>query len=563
MKNNTGLVYDVRNITTFRELIEGSAELYGERTAFIFTDGSEVREITYSRAFDEIKSFTAYLRSVLPEGVKVAVTGKNSYFWAISYLTVTCGVGAVVPIDKDLRADEVEGLLETADVSAVIYSHELSDKIAGLSERYLCLDMENYEEYIEKGRELREQGDTSYEDHGVNPHAPGILLFTSGTTGVSKGVMLSQYNICSNVMGVARVLKVTPDDRALSVAPLHHTFECTAGFLFMIYNGGSIAYNSSLRRLQADLKLFRPTVMAAVPLLLNTFRNTIIRKYSQMRGGRLVLSLQRALSDVSGEKAKRQIFSVVNETFGGRLRLIVCGAAPLDTETTRDYARFGIKVYVGYGLTETSPVITVQSDFYSAPGDVGRPIPGTKVRLDDVNEEGIGELVAKGPGVMLGYYENKEGTEAVMEDGWFHTGDLAKQLPSGAYKITGRIKSMIVTPGGKKVFPEELEMFLEKSPYISECMVCGKETDSAVRITALVFPDADAVAEKLAKSGIEPGTEEFREAQKKLISDAVKAVNAGFPNYKHISDIIIREKEFEKTTTRKIKRNAPENLNEG
>ena len=375
--------------------------------------------------------------------------------------------------------------------------------------------------------------------------------------------MLSQYNICSNVMGVARVLKVTPDDRALSVAPLHHTFECTAGFLFMIYNGGSIAYNSSLRRLQADLKLFRPTVMAAVPLLLNTFRNTIIRKYSQMRGGRLVLSLQRALSDVSGEKAKRQIFSVVNETFGGRLRLIVCGAAPLDTETTRDYARFGIKVYVGYGLTETSPVITVQSDFYSAPGDVGRPIPGTKVRLDDVNEEGIGELVAKGPGVMLGYYENKEATEAVMEDGWFHTGDLAKQLPSGAYKITGRIKSMIVTPGGKKVFPEELEMFLEKSPYISECMVCGKEIDSAVRITALVFPDADAVAEKLAKSGIEPGTEEFREAQKKLISDAVKAVNADFPNYKHISDIIIREKEFEKTTTRKIKRNAPENLNEG
>ena len=185
------------------------------------------------------------------------------------------------------------------------------------------------------------------------------------------------------------------------------------------------------------------------------------------------------------------------------------------------------------------------------------------MRLDDVNEEGIGELVAKGPGVMLGYYENKEATEAVMEDGWFHTGDLAKQLPSGAYEITGRIKSMIVTPGGKKVFPEELEMFLEKSPYISECMVCGKETDSTVRITALVFPDADAVAEKLAKSGIEPGTEEFREAQKKLISDAVKAVNAGFPNYKHISDIIIREKEFEKTTTRKIKRNAPENLNEG
>lgn len=563
MKKSTGLVYDVRNITTFKSLIEGSAELYGERTAFLYSDNGEVKEITYARALENIKAFTAYLRSLLPEGAKVAVVGKNSCFWAMSYLTVACGVGTVVPIDKDLRADEIENLLETAKVSAVIYSHELTDKINGLSEDYLRIDTENFDEYVEKGEMLRAQGDRSYENHSVNPHEPSIILFTSGTTGVSKGVVLSQYNVCSNVMGVAKVLKVTPDDRALSVAPLHHTFECTAGFLFMIYSGGSIAYNSSLRRLQAELKLFSPTVMAAVPLLLNTFRNTIIRKYGQMKGGKLVLSLQRVLSDVSGEKAKRQIFSVVNDTFGGRLRLIVCGAAPLEADVYKDYARFGIKVYVGYGLTETSPVIAVQSDFYAAPGDVGRPIPGTKVRLDDVNEDGVGELVVKGPGVMLGYYENSEATEAVMEDGWFHTGDLATELPSGAYKITGRIKSMIVTPGGKKVFPEELELFLEKSPYIAECMVCGKEKDGTVKITALVFPNAEAVAENLAKSGIVPDTDEFREEQKRLISDAVKSVNAGFPTYKHISDVIIREKEFEKTTTRKIKRNAPENLSEG
>ena len=560
MRNNEMLVYNIRTVTTFKELLEGSVELYGERTAFLYTESDEaVIEVTYNEAFEQIKAFATYLRSIFPEGARIAVTGKNSYHWALTYLAVTCGVGTIIPIDKDLRADEIEGLLETAEASELVYSSELDEKMSGVKERFTCLNMANMGEYLEKGRELIAAGARDYEEHKINPHDMGIMLFTSGTTGVSKGVMLSQYNICSNIMGVLKKLKVYPEDRAFSVAPLHHTFECTAGFLAIIYGGGSIAYNSSLRKIQTELKLFRPTIMASVPLILNTFRNTIIKKYKKMKGGSAVLSIQRTLSDISGAKTRKKIFGIVNDTFGGRMRLIVCGAAPLEPETFKDYERFGIKVYIGYGLTETSPVVTVHNDFYRSPYDIGYPIVGTSVRLDDVNEEGIGELLVKGPGVMLGYYNNKEETDRVIVDGWFHTGDLAKKTEQGTYCITGRIKSMIVSPGGKKIFPEELELYLDRSPYVTESMVYESCVNDEPKITAAIFPNTEEIEAKL---GISQGSLEYEAKERELLETLVSETNKKFPNYKHIGRLVIRRTEFEKTTTKKIKRTDPKNLME-
>ncbi len=561
MKNRENLVYNTRKITTFKELFDGSAELYGERTAFCFAEGDEIINITYNEAYEQVKALSAYLRSVVPEGAKVAVSGKNSYRWAITYLAVTCGVGTIIPIDKDLRSDEIAELLKISEASAFVYSPEIAGKAEGL-ENVLCLSMDDFDGYLAKGRELIENGDRSYETHEINPHETSIILFTSGTTGVSKGVMLSQYNICSNIMGVLCKVRVYPNDVAFSVAPLHHTFECMAGFLSMIYGGAAIAYNSSLRRIQAELKMFRPTIMASVPLIMNTFRNTIIKKYGQIKGGRAVLSIQRAIAGASNDKTKRKIFSIVNDTFGGRMRLIVCGAAPLEPETYRDYERFGIKVYIGYGLTETSPVITCHNDFYRSPYDIGMPLPDTKVRLDNVNDEGIGELVVKGPQVMLGYYKNPEATREVMEDGWFHTGDLARLTERGSYQITGRIKSMIVTHSGKKVFPEELELHIERSRLVKECMVYESHADGSARIAVSVFPDAEEVAAQLAKENLSEGDAGYAERVKELVEGVVASVNKKFPNYKHITKTVIRSREFEKTTTRKIKRNAPDNLNE-
>lgn len=564
MKHNPRLVYDVPAITTFRELMDHARARYADQIAFLYRDGEEIREVTYERAYREMVAFATYLRSRVPAGSKVAVTGKNSYHWVLTYLAVTCGVGIIVPIDKDLRTDEIADLMADSEAVALVYSDEQSEKVADATGNYLALSMNDMERYLAEGQALLDGGDTSYATHHVDPHALGILLYTSGTTGVAKGVMLSQYNICFDITHILCRVHVGPEDRALSVAPLHHTYEMTAGCLCMLYSGASIAYNSSLRRLQAEMKLFRPTLMAVVPLILETFRNAVIKKYGQMKGGKTVLALQRAAADAtSSRSARKKIFSVVNDTFGGRMRLLVCGAALLPPEVFRDFERFGIQVMIGYGLTETAPVCLMHNDFYNAPDDIGYPMSGVQARLDDVNEEGVGELVVKGPNVMLGYYKNPEETSKVIDsEGWFHTGDLARLTPHGTYQIAGRAKSMIVSPGGKKIFPEELELFLSASPYIKECMVFNSGRDGNCCVTASLYPDDEAVAERLAKDGLAPGAAAYDIAERALLADVVKEVNGKFPHYKHITRTVVRHEEFVKTTTKKIRRNAPENLTE-
>lgn len=556
------LVYDVTDVTTIRELIENSASLYSERPAFLYYEDGEVKEISYARMYEEMTALSTYLRSRLPEGSKIAVTGKNSYHWALSYLAVTCGVGIVVPIDKDLRGEEIADLTEHSESVAVIYSPEQKEKVDFVNDSCLKLCMDDFDKYIEEGKKLLENGDTSYKDHKINPHALGILLYTSGTTGVAKGVMLSQYNICFDITHILRRVKVYSTDVALSIAPLHHTYEATAGLLCMLYSGVAIAYNSSLKKLQAELKIFRPTIMAVVPLILETFRNVIIKKYNKIKGGKAILSLQRMISDITGNKAGKKIFSIINETFGGRMRLLVCGAALLSPDVFRDYERFGIRVLIGYGLTETSPVSAMHSDFYNHPEDIGYAVSGVQLKLDNVNEEGVGELLIKGPNVMLGYYKNPEETARVMtEDGYFRSGDLARLTPRGTYQIAGRAKSMIVSPGGKKIFPEELELYIEKSIYAKESLVYELKEDDGNVIAAAIIPDDENVADKLLKDGIKAGTPEYREAEKALFEEIVKDVNGKFPRYKHISRVFVRHRDFEKTTTKKIKRNAEDNLN--
>lgn len=560
-KKTQNLVYEMTDVTTIRELMEYAVPLYAERPAFLQYENGQINEITYATVNEEMIALATYLRSRFPEGSKIAVTGKNSYHWALTYLAVTSGVGVIVPIDKDLRDEEIAGLINDSEAVAVMYSPEQEEKMAAVSESCAKLNMADMGKYIEEGKALLQNGDTSYKDHKINPHELGVLLYTSGTTGVAKGVMLSQYNICFDITHALRRVKVYPTDVALSIAPLHHTYETTVGLLVMLYSGVAVAYNSSLKKLQAELKIYRPTIIAAVPLILETFRNAIMKKYGKIKGGNVILSLQRVASDITGNKAGKKIFSIISQTFGGRMRLIVCGAALLSPDVFRDYERFGIKILIGYGLTETAPVSLMHSDFYSHPDDIGYPVSGVQAKLDDINEEGVGELLVKGPNVMLGYYKNPEETARVMtEDGWFRTGDLARITPRGTFQIAGRAKSMIVSPGGKKIFPEELELYIEKSRYVKESLVYEVVDDEGRRIVAAVVPDEDNTREKLEKDGFTPDTEEYSEAERKLFTQIVKDVNTKFPNYKHINKVYVRRRDFEKTTTRKIKRNAPDNL---
>jgi len=566
MNQKQKLVYDVQEILNFRELITRSAELYGERCAFIFREGKGVREITYGEVMENVKAFSTYLNSLGLGGKKIGVVGKNCYFWALSYLAVCAGTGVIVPLDKELKPEELQYVIDDSELSAVVYMPGMEEKMEALTGDFLRLAASDLPTMIAAGENMLLLGDKSYASHKVDSHGMGVLLYTSGTTGLAKGVMLSQYNICSDFIHVLRRVQVSPDERVLSVLPLHHTYECTAGFLAILYTGASIAYNDSLRRLVDDFKLFSPTIFIAVPLMLETLRNTILKKYQKIKGGRAVLALQRTASDAVGRAESplsRQIFSTVRDAFGGRLTRILSGAALLPPEVHRDLERFGFKVLIGYGLTETAPVCLMHDDFYRCPDDIGYPVSGIDVKLLDMDENGVGELCVRGPNVMLGYYKNPEETARVLENGWFRTGDLARQKENGAYQITGRKKSMIVTQNGKKIFPEELEFYLDKSPLVKESMVYGEEGEKDVLVTAVVYPDYEAVDARLLKDGITPASAEYRERVRALIMEEVKEVNEKLPSFRRIMKVVVRKTEFEKTTTRKIKRAAEENRSEG
>lgn len=559
------LVYDVRPVSTIRELLETSADEFSARPAFLVKRDGETKTITYNDAMNDVKALSTYLNSKGFEGKKIAVIGKNSYEWSLVYLAVTCGTGIIVPVDKDLKAPEITNILKFSGADAVVFSQELEEVFLGIDIDIVKYSMASLPDFIAEGNTLLENGDESYKKHSIDPFALGVLLYTSGTTGVAKGVMLSQNNICSDIVAVLKKVKVTPDDRTISVLPLHHTYECMAGFLSMLYAGASISYMSSLTHLLADLKEYKPTILIAVPLLLKTVHNAIIKKVKSIPGGSVFLTVGKTITTLSGSFSKQvasKIFGSVHQVFGGRLRMILCGAAAIDPAIFSDFKKLGFHIMCGYGLTETSPICLMHNDNSVKAGTVGFPICGSKAKIINPNEDGIGELAVKGPNVMLGYYENPEATsEAFDEEGYFRTGDLAKiDKSSGHYMITGRIKNMIVIGNGKKVFPEEIEYLLEKCEEVKECMAYGHIDEEGYATVAVnIFPDFDHLKGK----GISEENESFKKDLEAYFKNVIKEkVNRNLPAYKAVKKISLRYREFDKTTTKKIKRNSPDNLEE-
>lgn len=545
-------VYNVRDVSSIRELTETSCEMYAQNVAFLYKKGDTVHEVRYEQVGKDIRALATYFNSLGLENEKIAVTGKNSYFWSLTYMAVCSGTGVIVPIDKDLRGDEVAYLLEHAEAKAIVCSPEAVAKVTASGYKGMIISMDDLPDCIEKGSRLMYDGDTSYRDHKVDPFGLGILLYTSGTTGVSKGVMLSQHNICSNIVQVRRVFSVSENDRSLSILPLHHTFECMVD-LAIFYSGASVAYNSAVTKLKAELKIFKPTVLVCVPMVLETLHRSIMANYAKIKGGKALLAAQKTMARGLTMAGRRKLFSSIHEAVGGRLERLVVGAAAMLPNIHEDYELFGYELHVGYGLTETSPVCLLQSDHYRAVGDTGFPLTGIQCRICDANEDGIGELQVKGPNVMLGYYKNPAETAKVLNDGWFSTGDLVKKKPNGAYSITGRIKSMIVLPNGKKVFPEEQETFIDRSPLVKDSMVFLTEKGDKPLLAVSIYPDWDALNAEAEKRGV---------TAKEVMTGVVAEVNKLFPSYKYIGKVIIRENEFIKTTTSKIKRNEPENRTE-
>ena len=535
-------VYNIRDISSIRDMVETSCELFADNPAFLSRDGETVYVKTYTEVGEDIRALAAELTARGMRGEKIAVMGANCYQWALTYLAVCSGVGIIVPVDREYNGEQLSYVMEDSGAAMLIHGDGVSTAVdtAGLS--VPTVKFSELEEFVASGKERIAEGDTSYDDYQLNPFNFGVLLYTSGTMGASKGVMLSQYNICSNVMQALRVIRVYENDRALSVLPLHHTYECVAGFLSFFFSGASIAYCGSLRTLMKDMQIFQPTVLVVVPLMMSSFYKKIQSTYGNLRGGKAIYRAQTMLARGATDAMRRRLFSPIAKVFGGHLRAFLCGAAPLPREIFRAFQSYGFSVFVGYGLTETSPVCMMHTDDYQNPDDVGFPIAGVRARLVNEDENGIGELEVKGNNVMLGYYHNPEATAEVLHGGWFRTGDLAQRKENGAYRITGRTKSMIVAENGKKIFPEELEIHLSEIKGVSDCLVFR---DPEGHITASILPDEELLA---------------RDDAAEYLRGQIEKINEGFPRYKRMDTLVIRHAPFDKTTTHKIKRNSPDNL---
>lgn len=550
-------------VTNFKEMLYRSSEIFKTRTAFKLKD--EEGNI-YNKTYEELKNDVLALGTSLIEkgflNKRIAVIGKNSYKWAISYLASSI-VGVVVPIDKELHSDDVINFMNVSNSECILGDNknlkqilEKIDKLENKKTIFVSFDSnkkENgflpIEEEIENGKKLIEDGNTKFDEITVNPDEMRILLFTSGTTGNAKGVCLSQRNVCSNILSTYGIVKVKRSDLFFSVLPLHHTYECTLGFLLPLYSGASICYCDGLRYISKNMLEYHPSVILCVPLLLENMYKKIMKSMKDSLPEKYTKDTDNPI-DKLPFFIKKIVKNKVKNTLGGRLRVFIVGAAAVNPEIADTFDKLGLNSLQGYGLTECAPLVAGNTDFFKRNDSAGLPIPNVEYKIDNPNDEGVGEIIVKGPNVMLGYYNMPEETEKVLKDGWFYTGDLGKIDENGFLYITGRCKSVIVTKNGKNIYPEELESYLNDNPLISESLVLGvqKENDDETYVNAQIFPNIEAITEYLK------GTVPTKEEIKKIMNDVVASVNSKIPNYKHIKNIVIRDKEFEKTTTQKIKR---------
>ena len=509
---NNYKLYKSDRIHDLREMLQQNAKIYAARPLFYEKVNGEYAKTTYAQFYADVKFLGGALMRRGLEGKRIIVTGENCYAWCLSYMTAVCGLGVVIPVDKEIPAEELANIAKISGASAIIYSGKLEEKVAGIGKKVQKYTFDDIINICRSNDSCSTEDIEAYESRSIEIDEMAVLLFTSGTTGVSKGVMLSQRNLCCNIENLAKLVYLTSEDLALSVLPLHHVYECTAGFLYPMSRGAAIARSEGVRYIMKNLKETRPTKMICVPLLLETMYNKMwanIRKKGIEEKVKTVIKATNAIKPESLRMAaKRKVFAEIHESLGGRLNLLVSGGAPIDPQVLRGLRDFGFRVIQGYGLTECGPLAAVTPD--TAPKDIsaGVALPGGQLKIIDADSEGIGEICYRGDNVMLGYYKMPEETAQIKKNGWLHTGDLGYIDEDGYLIITGRKKNIIVTANGKNIFPEELETYLSRSNYIAECVVVGymNEKKKDYDIVALIYPDyayaREVLGEKVSDSAI-------------------------------------------------------------
>lgn len=539
--------------TTLKELIYNAAGEFPNNNAFRFKEKGVIKTESFSQLIRDIEAMGTAMFTRNFDGKNIGIIGENSFQWYLCYLAVVCGGNIAVPFDKGLTARELENCVERSDIEFLFYDlkhKDMIEEIRGIFSdkvEFLCMDGDDgcVKPMLEEGRKKLEAGERAYVSKEVKKEDIAVFLFTSGTTSDSKIVMLSHDNIASNTRDMLEMELFYPSDVNMAFLPFHHSFGLGAVMVFLS-SGSDNVFCDGLKYVQKNFAEYGVSVFVGVPLIVENLYNKVMKQVEKQGKTKTVntgIKISRFLMKL-GIDMRRKIFAEIIEKLGGSLRLIICGAAALDKSVSQGLNDFGITTIQGYGLTETSPVLTAERPWALCAGTVGTPMKSVEVRLEDVDSNGIGEIVVKAPNVMVGYYKQPEETAKNIKDGWFYTGDLGKLDSKGNLIISGRKKNVIVLKNGKNVFPEEIEDLIDKIPYVSESMIFTREKHNELVLWCEVGYDKEILKD-------ENITEE-QLAEK--IAAAMAQINEVLPKYKHVNHFILTDEPMVKTTTQKVKR---------
>lgn len=567
--------YEESRYETVKEIFRYGTETFRDRVFILDKDkprDKEFREYTYGDFREDVEALgTALTAKYMEKGAPLAIIGENQYDWYVSYMTALTGAGIAVPLDKELPDNEIEITLNRSKAEAVIFSAKLKDRILKLREKgrlpyvrtYVVMksgdllddNVVGFDEVVREGKELIAGGDRSFIDTETDPDEFRALFFTSGTTSDAKGVMATSRQLANNINAVSAYVRINEQDRFFSVLPLHHTYESSIGYLLAVAYGSSIAVNQGLRYITQDLKDTRPSILIAVPLLIEHLYESIQKNIRKSKKEKIVESMMHTAKVLKGMGVdiRRRVFKEIYDGLGGNLEYIVSAAAPLDPKIGQWLTDLGIIFLQGYGLTETCPISAVTPEYDTRVGSAGKTIINGEIRVSNPDENGDGELVISTNTLMMGYFEDEAATNdaiEVDENGrrWFYSGDIGHVDEDGFVYITGRIKNVIVTQNGKNIYPEELEQLILENHDFSDCMVYGKEVpgEKELIVTARVIPNYDRLKEVYG----DISTEEIY----KLLLHDIRDVNKKTTNYKAIKNLEIKDGDYIRTSTKKIKR---------
>jgi long-chain acyl-CoA synthetase len=530
-------LHKVQPFESVQDMLLKSSALYGDKLALEDLKDTPIPRVTYNSLLRNVLKLGTALQSLgIKERSHIAVIGENRVQWGIAYLTAMCFNHVVVPIDKNLTTNEILNVIHESDTTAVVFS-------------------ETFEPLFRVELMNNSSGCPIEALPKIQPKDLAVIIFTSGTLGRAKGVMLSQKNIAANLIAMRTMFEILPEDRFLSVLPMHHTYECTCGFLCPISAGASAHFARSLKTVVDDLQLVKATMLLAVPLLYDKMYRRIQQAIQEKKTSSILIEPLKRISAVAEQLGwkgvRKKIFKEVHHKFGGHIRCFIAGGAAPDPAVAKGLRELGFNFVQGYGLTETSPILTLNQLDNFKDDSAGFPLPGVQVKIANPDADGVGEVWAKGENVMLGFYRNEKATKDVFEDGWFKTGDQGFLDADGMLHINGRKKNVIISKSGENVFPEEIEDALHRSPFVLESLVYGeKDPKQDEIIAAQIVVDAEAFIELAESKGMKITDELIND----VIAKEVRSVNSGLAGYKQIKKFYIREQEFEKTTTQKIKR---------